>query len=96
MESFGLVALEAQSCGVPVIATNIGGIPEAVADGETGYLLPVGDVAGMANKALVLLSDNKLYQQFQQRARERAVQHFDSNLLIAEYESYYQEILNKE
>jgi N-acetyl-alpha-D-glucosaminyl L-malate synthase BshA len=94
-ESFGLVALEAQSCGVPVIATNIGGIPEAVADGETGYLLPVGDVAGMANKALVLLSDNKLHRQFQTRARERAVQHFNSNLLIAEYESYYQEILNK-
>ena len=56
-ESFGLAALEAMACEVPVIATLAGGLPEVVVDGETGYLCPVGDVEGMAAAALRLLSD---------------------------------------
>ncbi len=94
-ESFGLVALEAQSCGIPVIGTRIGGLPEAVADGETGFLSPLGDIDDMAQKALSLLRDPEQFRIFQQRSRERAVAQFDMNLIIPQYESYYQEILNK-
>lgn len=94
-ESFGLVALEAQSCGVPVISTPAGGVPEVVADGETGFLLPVGEISSMAGKALQILNDSKLAATFQKQARQRAVQYFDSRIIIPRYESFYQEILNQ-
>ena len=92
-ESFGLVALEAQSCGVPVIASDIGGIPEAVIHKETGYLLPVGDVAGMAQGAIELLTNEETYKKFSQRSRERVVRHFEMQQIITEYENYYKKIL---
>ncbi|MCZ6878530.1 MAG: N-acetyl-alpha-D-glucosaminyl L-malate synthase BshA, partial [Acidobacteria bacterium] len=94
-ESFGLVALEAMSCGVPVIGTSIGGLPEVVVDGETGFLLPVGDVSGMAKKALELLSQAERYAAFQKRARERVASSFDSQLIIPQYEAFYEEVLNE-
>ncbi|MCH8820016.1 MAG: glycosyltransferase, partial [Acidobacteria bacterium] len=93
-ESFGLVALEAQSFGVPVIGTNMGGLPEVVSHGETGFLLPVGDVEGMAAKALELLESPNLYAAFQKKARERVLDRFDSQMIIPQYEAYYQEILD--
>lgn len=92
-ESFGLVALEAQSCGVPVIGAAVGGLPEVVADGETGFLLPVGDIEGMAEKSLELLEQADQYAAFQKNARERTVHCFDSQQIIPHYEAYYQEIL---
>jgi N-acetyl-alpha-D-glucosaminyl L-malate synthase BshA len=94
-ESFGLVALEAHSCGVPVVGAATGGLPEVVADGETGFLLPVGEIASMAQKSLELLTDLQLYESFRRRARERAVKCFDRQLVIPQYESYYQEILSR-
>lgn len=94
-ESFGLVALEAMSCGVPVIGTSIGGLPEVVVDGETGFLLPVGDVSGMAKKALELLSQAERYAAFQKKARERVASSFDSQLIIPQYEAFYEEVLNE-
>ncbi|HHY22350.1 MAG TPA: N-acetyl-alpha-D-glucosaminyl L-malate synthase BshA, partial [Bacilli bacterium] len=75
-ESFGLVALEAMACEVPVIATNIGGIPEVVVDGETGYLCELGDVVAVANKAIELLLDDEKRIQMGKRARERVDSHF--------------------
>ena len=57
-EAFGLAALEGMSCGVPVIATAVGGVPEVVEDGKSGFLLPVGDVNAMAEAALALLTAN--------------------------------------
>jgi N-acetyl-alpha-D-glucosaminyl L-malate synthase BshA len=93
-ESFGLVALEAQSFGVPVIGTNMGGLPEVVAQGETGFLLPVGDIEGMAAKALELLETPDLYEAFQRKARKRVLQCFDSQMIIPHYEAYYQEVLD--
>ena len=93
-ESFGLAALEAQSFGVPVIGTNMGGLPEVVGHGETGFLLPVGDVEGMAAKALELLESPNLYAAFQKKARERVLDRFDSQMIIPQYEAYYQEVLD--
>jgi N-acetyl-alpha-D-glucosaminyl L-malate synthase BshA len=93
-ESFGLTALEAMNCGVPVISTDIGGLPEVIAQGETGYLLPVGDIAGMAAKAVELLSDPAAHELFKTRARRRAEQFFDAARIIPQYEAFYQEIMN--
>lgn len=92
-ESFGLTALEAMNCGVPVIATDIGGLPEVIADGETGYLFPVGDIAGMAAKAVELLSDPAAHERLKTQARRRAEQCFDAARIIPEYEAFYRETL---
>jgi L-malate glycosyltransferase len=94
-ESFGLAALEAMSCGVPVIATNIGGIPEVVIENETGYLSKLGDVADMTKNAINMLTNPELHKQLQQRARTRAISCFDSHQIIPQYEQYYQQILDK-
>jgi N-acetyl-alpha-D-glucosaminyl L-malate synthase BshA len=94
-ESFGLVALEAQSCGVPVIGAATGGLPEVVEDGKTGFLLPVGDISGMAQKSLELLSKKDQYEAFHQEARKRVLDYFDSKSIIPQYEAFYEEILNK-
>lgn len=93
-ESFGLVALEAQSCSVPVIATKVGGLSEVIIDNETGFLLPVGETALMAKKAIELLTNSELHKKFRMNARERAVKNFDQRLIIPQYENYYTEILN--
>lgn len=94
-ESFGLVALEAHSCGVPVVGAATGGLPEVVADGETGFLLPVGEIAGMSQKALELLTNAHLNALFSKTARARAVACFEKQKIIPEYEAFYQEILNR-
>jgi N-acetyl-alpha-D-glucosaminyl L-malate synthase BshA len=93
-ESFGLTALEAMNCGVPVIAADVGGLPEVIVPGETGYLLPVGDVEGMAAKAVELLSDPARLALFRTQARRRAEKHFDSVRIIPQYESLYEELLS--
>lgn len=93
-ESFGLVALEAQSSALPVIGTSIGGLPEVVLHDQTGFLLPVGEIEGMAEGALQLLKDPSLYDSFRKCARQRAIECFDSKLIIPQYEAFYQEILD--
>src|ERR1043166_4137089 len=72
-ESFAMAALEAMACAVPVIATKGGGLPEVVDDGETGFLLPVGDVDGMAARAIEILSDQRLRLRMGAAAREIAI-----------------------
>ena len=94
-EAFGLAALEGMSCGVPVIATNVGGVPEVVEDGKSGFLLPVGDVGGMADAALALLADAPRYAEFRLAARRRAVEHFDIAQIVPRYEAYYRDILGR-
>jgi L-malate glycosyltransferase len=91
-EAFGLVALEAMSCGVPVVATNTGGIPEVVEDGVSGYLAPVGDVESMAAAAIDLLSDREVWRRFSAAART-AAERFNSRDVVAQYEAYYTEVL---
>jgi len=88
-ESFGLVALEAMACEVPVIATRVGGLPELIEDGATGLLFPVGDVEAMAAGAISLLSDQTQSQQFGRRGREVAVTRFSADKIIPEYEALY-------
>jgi N-acetyl-alpha-D-glucosaminyl L-malate synthase BshA len=92
-ESFGLASLEALSCGVPVIGTKLGGLPEVVENGECGYLEKLGEVEAMAEKALKLLKDPDLLGRFKENARKRAVEHFDAELLAPEYERFYNEVL---
>lgn len=88
-ESFGLAALEAMACGLPVIASRVGGIPELVTHGQTGFLYGVGDVEGMARGCLGLLQDPGLYQAFSRRCRQRAINLFDSQIIIPRYEELY-------
>ena len=92
-ESFGLSALEAMACEVPVIATTIGGLPEVVTDGETGYLLPVGDIPGMSAAALKLLGDEGLRQRFGAAARRRAVEIFSQDAVVARYRGIYERVV---
>jgi N-acetyl-alpha-D-glucosaminyl L-malate synthase BshA len=93
LESFGLAALEAMSCGVPVIASRVGGLPEVVEDRVTGLLYEVGDVEGMARGAIELMGDPSRYQRMKIAARQRVLTHFDAPLIVPRYEALYREIL---
>ncbi len=92
-ESFGLAALEALASGVPVIASDVGGIPEVVEDGRCGHLAPVGDVEGMARLAIDLLSNHTRWQAFSTAARARAAARFDYRLLVPRYEAIYERVI---
>src|SRR3989441_5895077 len=92
-ESFGLAALEAMACEVPVVASRVGGLPEVVDDGETGFLSAVGDIEKMAADAVRLLTDEKLRREMGQRARESAVSRYNTDLIIPRYIEFYEQIL---
>ena len=94
-ESFGLVALEAMACEVPVVASKVGGLPEVVTDGEDGYLVEPGDIRQMAARAISILADNSTRKEMGQRARAKAQDQFCSTKIIAMYENYYQKVLDK-
>ncbi|GGK24644.1 glycosyl transferase [Caldalkalibacillus thermarum] len=94
-ESFGLVALEAMACGVPVIASNAGGIPEVVEHGRTGLIYPIGDIEGMAEGAVTLLSRPDVYSRFSQAAVERARTLFAADNILEQYLSLYRMVLNR-
>lgn len=91
-ETFGLAALEAMACSVPVVATNIGGLPELIADGETGYLCNLGDTGAMAERTLHLLHDKTALARFAAAARAAALR-YDTKHIIPLYETYYARIL---
>jgi N-acetyl-alpha-D-glucosaminyl L-malate synthase BshA len=91
-ESFGLAALEALSCGVPVVASDVGGVPEVVDDGETGLLAPVGDVPAMAAAVLSLLRDPARRRAFGARARARTLERFRLEPAIDRYEAVYRRL----
>lgn len=94
-ESFGLVLLEAMACEVPAIGTNIGGIPEVIVQGETGYLVDLGDVKTAAKKAVDLLSDEDRLKQFRTSAFERARTVFHSKTIIKQYMNLYKRLLKE-
>jgi N-acetyl-alpha-D-glucosaminyl L-malate synthase BshA len=93
-ESFGLAALEAMSCGLPVISSSVGGLPELVRHNETGYIAEIGDIERMAKYSVELLSNVKKYKLFSVKARERAVNKFDQSKVIPLYEEYYKQTLS--
>ena len=87
------------NCGVPVIASDVGGLPEVIVHGETGYLLPVGDIAGMAAKAVELLSDPARLALFRTQARRRAEdcasfrrRPITAPTIIPQYEAFYEDL----
>ncbi len=92
-ESFGLAALEALSCGVPVVASDLGGIPELVRHGETGFLAPLGDVAGMARHVLEVARDPARWAERSARARQDVLERFQLRPAIDRYEALYRDAL---
>ncbi|MFH1373004.1 MAG: N-acetyl-alpha-D-glucosaminyl L-malate synthase BshA [bacterium] len=93
-ESFGLAALEALACGVPVIGTADIGLTEVVDDGVCGFLFPVGDTTSMAGAAISLLKDQPRLEQFKAAAAALAQRKFTADKIVPEYERYYKEILD--
>jgi N-acetyl-alpha-D-glucosaminyl L-malate synthase BshA len=95
-ESFGLAALEAMACEVPVVASRVGGVPEVVDDGETGFLSKTGDLEKMAADAARLLTDEEFRREMGCRARESAISRYNTDLVIPQYIEFYQGILQKD
>jgi glycosyltransferase involved in cell wall biosynthesis len=92
-ESFGLAALEAMACGVPPVATRVGGLPEVVIDGESGLLGELGDEEALAGRLLGLLSDEDRHAAMGKAARDRAVSEFEEGRGISAYEKAYGRLL---
>ncbi len=92
-ESFGLSALEAMSCEVPVVSSSVGGLPELQVHGETGYIAEIGDIDRMARYAIELLTNETKHSLFAKAARKRAVDMFDVHSIVNQYEAYYEECL---
>ncbi len=92
-ESFGLAALEAMACEVPVVASRVGGVPEVVSDGETGFLSEVGDVEKMADDTVRLSVDADFRHEMGKRARESAVSRYRTDIVIPQYIKFYEDVL---
>ena len=90
-ETFGLAALEAMGCGVPVISSDIGGLPEVNLHGETGYLCGLDDIDCMGSYAVRILGNDSLHKEMSVNARKQA-ERFELNHLVGVYESYYEEV----
>jgi L-malate glycosyltransferase len=95
LESFGLAALEGMACEVPAVATAVGGVPEVIEHGRTGFLAPVGDVETMARCAIDILSDEKRLREMGMLARWEAQAKFCSTKIIPEYEMFYRRVLER-
>ncbi len=89
-ESFGLSALEAMACGVPVVASNVGGLPEVVVDGATGFLHPPADVGAMAESAIKILSDPELHARLAAEGQRLAVARFSADRIVPQYAELYE------
>ncbi len=95
MESFGLAALEAMACGVPSIATRVGGVPELIDDKQNGLLFEVGDVDAMSKAAIALLSDETRLRTMAATARKTAQDRFCASRIIPLYENYYDRVITR-
>ena len=92
-ESFGLAALEAMACQVPVVASRVGGLPEVVEEGVSGFLRAPDDLDGMAAAAVSLLTDAALHERCAQAGLDRVRRHFCAGRVVPQYEAYYQEVI---
>src|SRR5438477_3269132 len=95
LESFGLVALEAMACEVPVIATRVGGVPEVVRDGIDGFLYDVGDVRSMADGCLPILNNPQIREKLGKAAREHAMRDFCASKIVLQYEDLYSQTIEE-
>ena len=93
-ESFGLSALEAMSCEVPVVSSSVGGLPELIVHNQTGYIAEIGDVERMAKYAIDLLTNENKRQMFASAGRKRAEEMFNLKKIVDEYERYYEKVLS--
>lgn len=93
MESFGLAALEAMACGVPPVATRVGGVPELITHGEDGFLESVEDVEAQASRAAELLLNEPLHSRMSKTARHKAEEHFSTDEVIPLYEECYRQAI---
>jgi len=91
-ESFGLAALEAMACGVPVVCSDVGGLPELVEGSGGGFLCPMGDIDAFTESTAKLLEDDVLRQEMSRTARSHAVHHFDEMSIVPRYEAYYDKV----
>jgi glycosyltransferase involved in cell wall biosynthesis len=92
-EGLPLAVLEAMACAIPVVATNVGGTPEAVMDGQTGFLVTPGDHDALAARVIRLLRDAELSRRFGDAGRERAISFFSLDRVVAQFERLYGELL---
>lgn len=95
-ETFGLAALEAMACGVPVVSTDIGGLPELNIHGETGFLCPLGDVEAITAASRQILTNSVLHQKMADAALQRASQTFGIEHIVPQYEAYYQHVMDEQ
>ena len=95
LESFGLVALEAMACEVPVIATRVGGVPEVVRHGQDGFLFDVGDISSMAEGCLAILDNPQLRVQLGEAARDHARRDFCASKIVLQYEDLYRHTIEE-
>jgi N-acetyl-alpha-D-glucosaminyl L-malate synthase BshA len=93
-ESFGLAALEAMACEVSVVASCVGGLPDVIEDGVTGFLCPTDASAMMAERAIALLSDARLRSRITRSAAGRVHERFGADVVVQQYEAYYHEVLD--
>jgi N-acetyl-alpha-D-glucosaminyl L-malate synthase BshA len=93
-ESFGLAALEAMACGVPVVASNVGGLPEVIEHGRTGFLHPKDELQAMADSGVRLLQDSELHARIAREARLHVAERFCTDVVVPRYEACYEELLD--
>jgi L-malate glycosyltransferase len=91
-EAFGLAALEAMACGAPPVATRTGGVPDLITHEMDGYMEAVGDTRAQAGRLIELLADEGLHERMSRAARETAVKRFCTDLIIPQYEAYYEKV----
>jgi L-malate glycosyltransferase len=91
-ESFGLVLLEAMACGVPVIGSNVGGIPEVIAEGVTGYICELGDIKTISEKAISILSNEAVLSKMRIQSVNHVRENFNSEQILKEYETIYESL----
>jgi len=81
------------SCGVPAVTSNIGGLPELMVDGETGYICDLDDLDSFVARSYEILTDDELQARMAAASRQRAVEQFDINQIVPQYEAYYRHVL---
>ncbi len=94
-EGFGLAVLEALSCEVPVVCYKVGGLPELVHDKLNGFLVPFGNIELLASKAIEILKNNTLREEFSKNARKYVIENYDSKKITLKYLNLYQSLINK-